>query len=140
MVNFINMCTSSSANRYLWGFAKKYWNRERDICNYEENEWRYIIPEFEGVKWLWGAFEYNKWRGSKDNERPQANASLKQCKLQFEVSDITHLIVERDEDVFNLIEYINVLDFIAGDNELSDSNKSLLISKITTVDKIEKDF
>lgn len=140
LVNFINMCTSSSANRYLWGFSKKYWNRERDICNYEENEWRYIVPEFEDVKWLWGGSEYDKWRGSKEDEKPQANASLKQCKLQFEVSDITHLIVKKDEDVFNLIEYINVLDFIAGSNELSDSNKSILISKITTVDKIERDF
>ena len=140
LVDFINMGISSSANRYLWGFSKTYWNKERNVCNYEENEWRYIVPEFKDVEWFWNGSEYNKWRGSKENEKPQAEASLKQYKLQFDVSDITHLIVEKDEDVSNLIEYINVLDFIAGGNELSESNKSILISKIISVDKIGSDF
>lgn len=140
LVDFINMGISSSANRYLWGFSKTYWNKARGTCNYEENEWRYVVLESKDVKWLWGSSEYNKWRGNKDDEKPQADDSLRQYKLQFDVSDITHLIVEKDEDVSDLIEYINVLDFIAGGNELSESNKSILISKIISVDKIGSDF
>ena len=137
--DFINMGISAMANRSLWGFSKKYINGE--YCNYEENEWRYIVYENQDVEWLWGNDAYTKWRGSKDCEKPKATDELMCSRLQFDVSDISHIIVREEKEILNLIEFVDGIEFIGGSNrKLTAYDKKILISKMISVDRIENDF
>lgn len=137
--DFINHGIQSYANRQLWGYCKKYYDEKRGTVNYEENEWRYIVLEDTKCPWFWSKEEYEQWRGDKTEKKPESSEYLKEQKLTFEVSDITHIIVENEQDVLDFISYIKEVNMIGG-NDLTEEQKNLLITKIISWKDIENDF
>jgi hypothetical protein len=88
---------------------------------YDEREWRYV-PEFDCAvcELKTSEEEYKKWRG--EGPKPR----LANVSLDFDPSDIQYLFVSNQEDVKNLIEWIETLK----KEGLTDDDKKILIKKI----------
>lgn len=130
------------AVQHLYGYTKRYIVKHRgeDVVTYEENEWRYVVGESDKVKWYWGEEEYNKWRG--DGERkPEPSPELKELKIKFEPKDVNHIIVERDEQVPRMIDFIGSLRQFGGiEGDIDDNDKKMLMSKVISFQSIKSDF
>lgn len=139
----INIQAKHTVNQNLYGYVKKYTGKNpktgKDQCNYEENEWRYIVHERKDIDWLWGQKEYEQWRGI--NDKPEATEALKNQKLTFTVEDISHIIVDKDSQIPAIITYIRKLTKLGGmENILTSDEKDMLCAKVTSIERIEKDY
>ena len=138
---FINWNNANDAIYSLYGYVKKYCGpgpRGKEEVNYIENEWRYVVTG-EGVDWKWSEKEYNTWRGR--GEKPEPTEALKNNKLKFKVDDISYIIVEKDDQISDMVDYILGLEALGGNEEpMSDNEKKILLTKIISQEKIGKDF
>lgn len=141
-------------NAYTLGFLKNYYGDDFEIgyINYNENEWRYIIEDgFDDIKWHRSEEEYKKWRSQNNyndpktgkevevEEKPEPSDNMKQVGLYFEVSDINHIIVSKDDDIPFMVSEIQKLTNI-GNHPLNDDQKAILISKINSLERIKTDY
>lgn len=128
------------ANDTLLGYIKPYisQNEHGKRINYTESEWRYIVTEMNGVKWLRGE-KYKEWRGNPNKPKPKAPKEVLEKKLTFAVDDITYLITKTEEDSMKLLQDIQKLKRICG-KDISDLDRYKLVNKIISFEKIENDF
>lgn len=134
--------SSLNANLNLFGFSKKYIGKHKgkEQCNYEENEWRYILQEEDGITWKWGETEYSTWRGLED-KKPEPNTFLKARTLKFGITDISYIIVQFENQRMGIVNYISKLPKLCEtDPVLDDEHKKLLYSKIISIERIRADF
>ena len=138
---FINRNNANDAVYSLMGYMKRYISKGpdgSDQSNYIENEWRYVVTG-EGIDWKWSLDEYKKWRGKGD--KPEPSEALKAQKLTFNVEDITHIIVKTESEVHHFVDAILAMKNIGGlDVMLAEDDRKLLLTKIISQEKIEKDF
>lgn len=139
----VNIQGQHTINQNLYGYVKKYTGKNpktgKDQCNYEENEWRYIVHERKDIDWLWGQKEYEQWRGI--NDKPEATEALKNQKLTFTVEDISHIIVDKDEQIPKIIDYIRKLKEFGGTGKtLTEEEMNMLFAKVTSIERIDKDY
>lgn len=133
---------SHKARNHMFGFVKKYigeW-QGKPYCNYEENEWRYIIEEgFNEIWWMWGKNEYDVWRGDHRKKKPEPSENMKLLGLQFNTDDINHIILY-DEKKIPI--FINKLQKAIEKKRLIIDNEQLLrlLSKITSFERIKNDY
>ncbi len=126
----------------LFGFTKAYFETRKDKRqdNYEENEWRFVLGENKipdiNIGWKWGVESYSNWRGNE--KEPKPDSVFKPLKFAFE--DVNFIIVRNDSQIPNMIKYIQRLKEFGGNKITSNSLKSILISKIISMGRIEKDF
>lgn len=139
-----------SVNTKIVGYFKKYEGeyKNRNIINYLENEWRYIVPDENGTKWMWTKEEYLQWRfpnGMPDNEqektppKPSPTETLKRHALTFTPEDISYILVKDAEFCKRTIEFIQKTKTIGG-SELSEESRVSLITKIITMEQVKEDF
>jgi hypothetical protein len=123
----------------LFGFTKPYIGKrgDEDQNNYEENEWRFVLGENRSIpiNWLWGD-SYSQWRGDKENPKPVSIFH----PLIFDIEDINFIILQNDSEIPDIIDYIEGLNDVGGNLITDNSQKSILISKIISMDRIDKDF
>lgn len=138
---FVNRSNARDAVYSLMGYMKRYISKGpdgNDQSNYIENEWRYVVTG-EGIDWKWSLDEYKKWRGKGD--KPEPSDALKAQKLTFNVEDITHIIVKTESEVHHFVDAILGMKNIGGfDAMLAEDDRKLLLTKIISQEKIEKDF
>lgn len=138
---YINWNNAKDAIYSLYGYVKKYSSPGpggKVEVNYIENEWRYVVTG-EGVDWKWNEKEYNAWRGG--GVKPEPTEALKNSKLKFEIDDISYIIVEKDSQISDMVDYVLGLDTLGGNEEpLLENDKKLLLTKIISQEKIGKDF
>ena len=138
---FINRGNAKDAVYSFMGYMKRYISKGpdgSDQSNYIENEWRYVVTG-EGIDWKWSLDEYMAWRGNGD--KPEPSDALKAKKLTFNVGDITHIIVKTESEVHHIVDAILGMKNIGGlDGLLADDGRKLLLTKIISQEKIEKDF
>ena len=133
---------SHMARNHMFGFIKKYiseW-QGKDYCNYDENEWRYIIKEgLNDIWWMWEQGEYDQWRGNKRKKKPVPSEDMKLLGLKFDVEDINHIILFEENKI---PIFINKLQKARDNKRLIIDNRqhSLLLSKITSFERIKNDF
>jgi len=156
MLLFINNNQLKDNTKSLFGYAKKYQNDKDDSrpdqINYIENEWRYIIPEGDGIEWFKSIKEYNDWRGDENTKKPDPTKELIKRKLSFFLDDISSIVVNSEDDVNTMIDFLVDLKTIGGNpivpsKEIEhDEQKKIetahlrLASKIISFEKIEADF
>ena len=95
--DFVKMMTAKqehAINTYIIGYLKQYQGeyQKRPINNYEENEWRYLVPDLEGTEWFWTKSDYMKWRFPNNNmnaTKPAPSKALRKYTLTFENKDIS---------------------------------------------------
>lgn len=129
-------------HNYLLGYMKKYmgkWKR-KPYCNYEENEWRYVIKDgLDGIEWM-TKNEYRKWRGDpKATQKPLATESLKSHGVPFDVRDIEHLIFKKEKEVFDFVEKIKNMPQICG-QVINDELLHHLLTRVTSFERIKSDY
>lgn len=95
----------------------------------DEQEWRSIKLVDEDLD----PFYINENSDSKRNYYNEALTKLSSNKLEFNCEDIRYIIVEKEEDVIQLINDINCSNY-------DDQEKSLLISKISVLNHLREDF
>lgn len=107
------------------GYAKQ---RRRD--NYIEREWRKIYQK----KWIESKDQYFAFK------EKNGDSLLNQFISRFHPSQVDMIVVKSDVDRGDLISKINSLQQIGGYSDISKKEKLLLISKITTIDEIKKNY
>lgn len=142
-ITFRDIQYDHNMNLSFYGYVKKYMGQrsktEEEQCNYEENEWRYIVEETLSIPWYWNQLEYEEWRGSGD--KPEATEALKNQKLTFTVEDISHIIVDKDEQIPKIIDYIRKLKEFGGTGKaLTSDEMDMLFAKVTSIERIDKDY
>ena len=146
--DFVKMMTAKqehAINTYIIGYLKQYQGeyQKRPINNYEENEWRYLVPDLGGTEWFWTKSDYMKWRFPNNNmnaTKPAPSKALSKYTLTFENKDISYVLIKNDEFKTRVIEYIKSLKTIGGNKITDESQKDDLISKIITLEQVKKDF
>ena len=138
---------------YLIAYSKRY----RGFDLYVEREWRIVIPDGKGKvgepSWLWNIEfkskdEYKQYiKPYNDRLQSSEAAYLRFIKFQEEEDEnhfcnfITHIVVREDKEIPDLIEYIlNTENRLFGYENISEKARMILISKITSFERIEKDF
>jgi len=107
-----------------WQKGKRKRNK---ITFYNEREWRYS-PLLNEHAVLSGVIKENRTETKKINE------ALKKKILKFEVKDVKFIIIKSKEDIPVLVEAIK------GLQEISDTEKNELITKIISFQEIREDF
>lgn len=117
-------------------------SNNENICNYDEREWRAIIHNGidNNTNWHWVTkveFDYNKKNWNNEIETCKNGFIKIQKGLQFA---ITHIIVNNDNEIRTIVKQIMKSEMLFGEKCISDNEKLMLISKITSFERIEKDF
>lgn len=140
----VNYNNAHIANTTFFGYIKGYQGnpKHNDHCNYDENEWRYLVKENEqaGIPWFWDEESYNTWRGN--GVKPKPTGALLKQKLTFDTQSISHIIVKEESEIKDMVSFIRNLNHIGGryDKGISDNEKDLLYTKVISLERINKDF
>lgn len=147
----LNQFDDNKAYMYFLGFLKKYMGewRGEPYCNYDENEWRYILKDgFWDIFWMNGD-EYKKWRGKTHyiNEngdkitisKPEPTEDMKILGLRFTSKNINHIILDKESEIPQFIEQLHAIESI-GKNKITKQEISILTSKITSFERISQDY
>lgn len=145
---------------HIIAYSKRYKGfdlyRNKETCFYDEREWRIVIPDKgkgEMPSWLWN-IEFKSKDEYKEYIRPynEKLQSLEDAYLRFinfkEKDDekhfsnfITHIVVSKDKEIPSLIKYIlGSGNKLFGYDNISEKTRMALVSKITSFERIEKDF
>ena len=123
----------------LFGFTKSYHGNFKNKLqsNYEENEWRFVLDEsaLTPINWFWGNDSYLNWRG---NEKHKPISLFN--SLMFDIEDVNFIILRDESQIPRMVKYIEGLEEFGGSIIKDKSQKSILISKIISMDRINKDF
>lgn len=129
-------------SNFLMGLVKPIENEGHYY--YDEREWRLFLPENtnDNSSWVWDItkedYEQNRnvWN---ENLEDSENMFIKipyECYNEY----ITHIVVSREEEIDSLIDLIMTSNKIFGYENIMDYSRMNLISKITSFERIEKDF
>lgn len=136
-----NVDTKILAN-YILGFTKD--RKINNVSYYDEREWRAILPDDEDIaEWKWDIdkkyFDLHKkeWNYSLDKNKEYGHIILTSELLN---DAITHIIVDTDKRIPDVINYIMKTKTIFGVSDISLEQRLLLISKITSFERINKDY
>lgn len=142
--SFIDNVDLFKVRSTLFGFTKSYIGKrgDEDQNNYEENEWRFVISEsaLTKIDWLWGEDAYENWRGDTKLKPKPPKPKSKFPPLTFDIDDVNFIILRNDKQIPSMIKYIDGLGECGGNIIADKSQKSILISKIISMDRINKDF
>ncbi len=138
-------------------YSKKYegfdFYRNEKTCFYDEHEWRTVIPDGNNFAWKWD-IEFNSKEEYKEyikpyNEKLQSSEAAYLRFIEFQEGKdenhfcnfITHIVVSKDEEIPDLIkDILNSENKLFGYENISENARITLVSKITSFERIEKDF
>lgn len=124
---------------YLLSYIKNYQSQlirkgkiiDKNYNFYNEREWRFTPnkKQFDSL---------NKWLSAKvyNENRELHNDKIKNIKLEFQVSDISYLIVKDEKEVIEIIKYLR--DIFS--DKCSATQLELLMTRIITLEHIFNDF
>jgi hypothetical protein len=114
----------------------------KPLVNYVENEWRFVVGESEQTPWFWNREDYMTWRGDVNGPKPTPGEALQTHRLTFEPADITHIILEKEDQVARMIDFIDSSRFtrVGGSADVTAADKKVLISRIISLERVAKDF
>ena len=130
--------------RFLVGLAKPYYSNDKKVYYYNEREWRAFWPD--GINdernWKWGVtFEdylSNRNAGNKELASDETNyITIPEGFLYF---GITHIVVKNDNQIPRMIDFIINTPTIFGQTNISQKERMILVSKITSLERISLDY
>lgn len=136
--NFLLFYKIYNLNLTSLAYSKPYSGVNKEghpIVKYDENEWRYITPFQTPNNWLWGIDEYTNWRGDVKKTKPKSVFE----PLKFTVNDISFILLQFENQIPDLINFISKLNSLAG-GMINEDEKKILMSKIISFERIKKDF
>jgi hypothetical protein len=122
--------------RYTKPYEGKLDQNGETVCNYrfaDEREWRYV-PEVN----FGGDFKFflNKSEYDTQQKKALANRNLNKQRLLFDANQILHLIVESEDEVEEIINYIKEVNSIKYSTDEIDR----LMTRIISCERIINDF
>ena len=131
LMHFMALCKLYSGKNY----------KGEDVCYYDEREWRMFLYDMKQFKWVYdttsGEFEKVRAKKNKSLEKKKISQVLIQPESVGKI--ISHIIVPTDDDIPEIIKEIMKSPTIFG-HKLSIEAKQLIISKVTSFERIEKDY
>ena len=132
--------TDFTTVQFWHGLAKKYNGRDKKgdiITNYNENEWRLLLPNTPPSQWFTET-EYTTWRGDSTKPKPKSTFT----PSTFDVNDIRYIIVEKESEINDVIEAIIKAKRIGGNSVAKDdlSQKHILLTKVISIEKLNTDI
>lgn len=125
----------------------------KDYCFYDEREWRIFMPDGydEDIKWYWNInpdeFKENKHEYNRILEKTKYAyvGFVKELKEEIDkeifTNFITHIIVDTDENIPKMVDFIlNPQNSLFNYDKVPIKIRKILVSKITSFERIEKDF
>lgn len=131
----------------LLGFTKPYSyinEHGNEVCNYDEREWRIIIWDelHNETNWEWDiskeffSSNYEIW----NKEIEESEDNYIDGKYYKDINElIKHIIVNKDKEIVSLVRFIENSPAIFG-CAITKDEKATLISKITSFERIKKDY
>lgn len=128
-------------SNFLMGLVKPI--EDGTYYYYDEREWRLFLPEnTNDINWIWGITKerYDKNRNSLNKNLENHDNMF--IRIPWECYDeyVTHIVVSKEEEINTLIELIMDSYKILGYDNDVDYSRLNLVSKITSFERIEKDF
>ena len=130
LMHFMALCKPYTGKNY----------KGEDVCFYDEREWRVFSYDFGPFKWVYDTTseEFEKDRAAKNKQLEKTKVLQLLIQPDDIVNIISHIIVSKDDDVPEIINEIMKSPKIFG-HKLPKEKKQLLISKVTSFERIEKD-
>ena len=130
--------------RYIMGLLKPYYDYEKKVCYYDEREWRVFWPDGlnKDANWIWGIsfYDYKELRTEWNKKLSLDDTNYLTIPAGFLYHGITHIVVKGDDQVQKMIDFIMKSKTIFGQKNVSTEERLCLISKITSFERIEKDY
>lgn len=128
---------------YSYAFSKLY-ATEKDgetINNYDECEWRYVYPYSYNNKVIWKLdIDASKFDKGELNTQLWENDDCRIIIPQEEIcKSISFIVVNTDEEIKDMINFIRDAKTIFG-NSITQEQKDIIISKITSFESIEANY
>lgn len=130
----------------LLGMSKPYSSFNSDneeVCYYDEREWRSIsLKRDENFPWECN-ISYDDFKKNKlvwNNRIEQSNNGYLVGITGLFHYVISHIIVDKEKEVQDMIRFIMSSEKIFGADDLSESDRLVLISKITSFERIGFDY
>ena len=130
--------------QFMVGLSKPYYNKDRKVCYYDEREWRAFWPDGIGEEtdWKWGItyedYLSNRNDWNKDLTSDKTNyITIPEVSLHY---GITHIVVKNDDQIPKMIDLIMRSKTIFGQSNVSQKERLILVSKITSLERIAKDY
>ncbi len=129
---------------YFMALCKPYIGmnyKGEDVCFYEEREWRVFAYDMNTTSWVYDTTSDEFEKSRKDyNEKMKQMGFFKKLISQDDVDKIiSHLIVPKEENVPEIINEIMNSPTVFG-HHVSEEKKQLIISRVTSFERIEKDY
>lgn len=131
LMHFMALCKPYTGKNY----------KGEDVCFYDEREWRVFSYDVRPFKWVYDTTsdEFEKVRAEMNKKLEKTKFFQLGIQLDDVVRIISHIIVPKDDDVPEIISEIMKSPKIFG-HKLPKEKKLLLISKVTSFERIEKDY
>lgn len=117
-------------------YTKPY--KEETNCYYDESEWRIVGDDMGETKWIWNVDKDNK-----EDIRGKENDRLwKKTDIYYGInslSDISYIIVHTEKQVQLLVSFVRKINKLMG-LDITSEEKDLLLTKITSFERMEKDY
>lgn len=127
--------------KYIMGLLKPYF--EKGNCYYDEREWRAFWPDqiSKEIEWKWGiTYEDYKSNKAEWNKVLASDANYMTIPEGFLYLGITHIVVKNDNQIKRMIDFIMKSKTIFGQTNVSQEERLLLVSKITSLERISLDY
>lgn len=129
---------------FILGLIKPAYDSNTNYCYYDEREWRILWPNInsknKGWKWCVSQEEYNinknEWDKQLSNEK---NSYITLCEGLL-ASAITHIVVKKEAQIPKTIETLLRSKTILGNSDISEEERLVLISKLTSLERIGLDY
>lgn len=130
--------------RFIIGISKSCYSDDRKWCYYDEREWRAFWPDgiSEVANWKWGITyeDYLSNRNDWNKDLTSDKTNYITIPNGFLHSGITHIVVKNDAQIPKMIDLIMRSKTIFGQSNVSQKDRLILVSKITSLERIAKDY
>lgn len=135
-LRFIALCKSCE--------GKNFWEKDpkkEDVCFYDEREWRAFTCDEEPFSWVFDTTfkKFEPQRAAMNKKIENKGKFQKMIKAEDVEKIISHIIVPKDENIPTIINEIMDSPTIFG-HELPMEKRQLILSKVTSFERIEKDY
>jgi hypothetical protein len=132
------------SSQFIVGLSKPCYSKDGAVCYYDEREWRAFWLDRMSVEtnWKWGItyenYVSNKSYWNKELESDEANyITIPEGILRY---GITHIVVKNDNQIPRMIDFIMNSQTLFGQTNVSKSERLILVSKITSFERVALDY
>lgn len=128
---------------FILGLVKPIYDQQTKVCYYDEREWRAFYPNrMQSAEWIWGIekeyFDSNRLVWNEELSRNKENYIT--IPKEFLGSIITHIVTHTEQEIPQLIEWIINSEMLFGCEEISMDERLLLVSRVTSFERISLDY